>query len=83
MKGVLVEYLRNLHAAIPEHRATVDAKAAELVYPTTEAREFQVRSAAWMNAQDALLEDAFFRTFRSWEDHEWKKLEKAFVKFID
>ena len=83
MEGVLVEYLRNLHAAIPEHRAPVEAKAAELVHPTTEAREFQVRGAAWMNAQDALLEDAFFRTFRSWEDHESKKLEKAFGEFID
>jgi hypothetical protein len=41
------------------------------------------RRKAWLDSEETLIEDLWFQNFRSFEDKDWKSLEKSFAKFID
>jgi hypothetical protein len=96
-KSLLALYLTNLQAAVADRAAETALRVAELkseaqkrsaetlgeaaLDPAEE--EARWRRKVWLEGEQALIEDLWFRTFRSFEEKDWKHFEKTFAKFID
>lgn len=84
-RDVLPRYMQNLKLALEE----IDAKEEQpekSSEPKTEAEEeklFQERQKRWQEREQELVEDVWFRTFKSWSDKDWDKFERYYFDSID
>ncbi len=64
---------------------SVSKKGVPAVEPLLDPEQMLARwrRAAWLEAEQALIDDLWFRAFRSFEEKDWKSFEKSFAKFID
>jgi len=85
-RDLLSIYMQNVGAAVDSlAEAEKDKEPEEYKKPETEEEEeaaFKARQATYKKNEQALLDDAFFRTFRTWSDRDWEKFEKAFFEEI-
>jgi len=84
VRDTLLSYLQNLDAVVGEMEKNDDGKA-ETVEPKTEQEEeemYRKRQESWSKREKQVLEDVFFRTFRTWSDRDWKKFEKAYFDYV-
>lgn len=66
-----------------EEEPSAETETAPGPPPSPEEALAGWRRRAWMEAERELVEELWFRTFRSFEEKDWKSFEKGFAKFID
>jgi hypothetical protein len=85
-KDLLPEYLRNVQKVADEIKKEEQAKKGDKAKtPKSEEEEdamFRDRQKGYKAKENRLLEEAFQRTFATWDAGDWKKLEEAYLKSL-
>lgn len=84
VRDTLSAYIQNLEAAVDE-MAEKDDELKLGAKPTSEAEEeelFRKRREAWQKREKALIDDVFFRTFKSWSERDWERFEKEYFDYV-
>jgi len=87
-RDMITTYIKNLKLVIEEMAAKeIDVEPEKYEVPKTEQEEeerFRNRQKMWRDdsREKRILQDVFFRTFRSWSDRDWDQLERAYFKSI-
>lgn len=85
-KELLSQYIRNLKQVVLDMKAADEASGdTPREKPKTEEEEeaqFKANSELWRKREQALLDQTFERTFRSWSDKQWDGVEQAYFKSL-
>jgi hypothetical protein len=85
-RDVIVQYIANIKAITEELDAEAEKDEGEKAEkPKTEAEEdeyFKQRANDWKKKERYILDEVFFRTFKDWDDGDWKSLESSYFRSI-
>jgi len=87
-REIIPNYIRTLKIVLAEmdkRPETGDGESEGSSTPKTEEEEeklFRERRKNLRDKEKELIEDVFFRIFRSWDDKDWDKLERDYLKSI-
>ena len=83
MRGVLATYLQNVDRIVDElGPLEQDAGEGDDALTDEEQEELAARRQEERDQREKkILEDAFFRSFRSWSERDWRKFENSYFDF--